>query len=127
VPVCSYSAIRSAAEMVKIELSTEDESSFSCAIPDEDGNPGEVFKLTMTRKELEDLSIDLLERTMVPVLKVLDEAGMKKSEIDELVMVGGSSRIPWVRAKLEEMFEKEPNDHIDPDVAVAYGCTTIAH
>jgi molecular chaperone DnaK len=115
------------AELVKIALSKDEETEFFCLLPASTGLDDLEVLIKITRKDLELVCKPLLDRTIFPITDVLSNAGMKVGEIDELVMVGGSSRIPWVRDKLEEMFEKEPNDHIDPDIAVAYGATTVAH
>jgi heat shock protein 5 len=80
------------------------------------------FEETLTRARLEELCADLFKKTMVPVQTVLDDAGMKKSDIDEVVLVGGSTRIPKIQALIKEFFNgKEPNRGINPDEAVAYG------
>merc|ERR1711906_54064 len=68
------------------------------------------------------MGIDLFKKTLTPVQKVMDDSEMKKSEIDEVVLVGGSTRIPKVQALLREYFDgKEPNKGVNPDEAVAYG------
>lgn len=76
----------------------------------------------MTRARLEELCNDLFKKTLVPVQTVLDDASMKKSEIDEIVLVGGSTRIPKIQSLIKDFFNgKEPNRGINPDEAVAYG------
>eukprot|EP00299_Pterocystis_sp_00344_P016247 c8151_g1_i1.p1 GENE.c8151_g1_i1~~c8151_g1_i1.p1 ORF type:complete len:649 (+),score=187.65 c8151_g1_i1:66-2012(+) len=80
------------------------------------------FSETLTRARFEELNIDLFRKTMTPVQKVLDDAGLKKHQVDEIVLVGGSTRIPKVQELLKEFFNgKEPNRGINPDEAVAYG------
>merc|ERR1711871_676792 len=82
------------------------------------------FSETLTRARFEDLCIDLFKKTLGPVGKVMSDAGMKKAEIDELVLVGGSTRIPKVQQLLKDYFNgKEPNRGINPDEAVAYGAS----
>ena len=77
---------------------------------------------TITRARFEELCNDLFKKTLKPVQNVLDDAGMKKSEIDEVVLVGGSTRIPKVQQLIKDFFNgKEPNRGINPDEAVAYG------
>merc|ERR1712199_75629 len=77
---------------------------------------------TLTRARFEELNMDLFKRTLGPVGKVMSDAGMKKNEVDELVLVGGSTRIPKVQNLLKDFFNgKEPNRGINPDEAVAYG------
>lgn len=80
------------------------------------------FSETLTRARFEELNQDLFKKTLGPVKKVLEDAGLKKSEVDELVLVGGSTRIPKVRSLLQDYFNgKKPNTGINPDEAVAYG------
>jgi len=83
---------------------------------------GEDFSETLTRARFEDLNNDLFKKTLTPVQKVLEDAGMRKSEIDDVVLVGGSTRIPKVQQLITDYFNgKEPNRGINPDEAVAYG------
>merc|ERR1711907_678970 len=88
------------------------------------GYDGIDFSETLTRARFEDLNMDLFKKTLGPVGKVLSDGGMTKSEIDELVLVGGSTRIPKVQQLLKDYFNgKEPNRGINPDEAVAYGAS----
>ena len=83
---------------------------------------GTDFSETLTRARFEELNIDLFKKTLGPVQKVLEDADMKKDEVDEIVLVGGSTRIPKVQALLKEFFDgKEPSRGVNPDEAVAYG------
>merc|ERR1719335_1327029 len=83
---------------------------------------GTDFSETLTRARFEELNMDLFKKTLTPVSKVMDDAGLKKSEVDEIVMVGGSTRIPKVQQLIKDYFNgKEPNKGINPDEAVAYG------
>merc|ERR1719287_456047 len=80
------------------------------------------FSETLTRARLEELCIDLFKKTLTPVQKVIDDSDLKKAEIDEVVLVGGSTRIPKVQQLIKDFFNgKEPNRGINPDEAVAYG------
>lgn len=80
------------------------------------------FEETITRARFEELCSDLFKNTLQPVQQVLDDSGMKKAEIDEVVLVGGSTRIPKVQALIKDFFNgKEPNRGINPDEAVAFG------
>jgi len=80
------------------------------------------FEETITRARFEELCNDLFKKTLTPVQQVMDDSGMKKSEIDEIVLVGGSTRIPKVQQLIKDFFNgKEPNRGINPDEAVAYG------
>jgi len=83
---------------------------------------GVDFSETLTRARFEELNLDLFKKTLGPVQKVLEDADMSKSEVDEIVLVGGSTRIPKVQALLKEYFDgKEPSRGVNPDEAVAYG------
>lgn len=83
---------------------------------------GEDFSETITRARFEELNMDLFKKTMKPVQQVMDDADMTKAEIDEIVLVGGSTRIPKVQQLVKDFFGgKEPSKGINPDEAVAYG------
>jgi len=83
---------------------------------------GEDFSETLTRAKFEELNLDLFKKTLTPLANVLKDSGLKKTEIDEIVLVGGSTRIPKVQELLKDFFNgKEPNRGINPDEAVAYG------
>ncbi|EPQ55768.1 heat shock protein 70 [Gloeophyllum trabeum ATCC 11539] len=82
---------------------------------------GNDFSETLTRAKFEELNMDLFRKTMKPVEQVLKDANVKKEEVDEIVLVGGSTRIPKVQQLLKEYFGKEPSKGINPDEAVAYG------
>jgi heat shock protein 5 len=83
---------------------------------------GQDFSETLTRARFEELNMDLFKKTLVPVGKVLEDGDLQKNEVDELVLVGGSTRIPKVQQLLKDYFNgKEPSRGINPDEAVAYG------
>lgn len=83
---------------------------------------GTDFSEPLTRARFEELNADLFKKTMGPVKKALDDASFKKTDIDEIVLVGGSTRIPKVQQLIKDFFDgKEPNKGINPDEAVAYG------
>lgn len=82
---------------------------------------GEDFSETLTRAKFEELNADLFKKTLKPVEQVLKDAKMKKSDIDDIVLVGGSTRIPKVQQMLEEFFGKKARKDVNPDEAVAYG------
>lgn len=110
--------LRRESERIKRALSTQPQARAEIeALYD-----GIDFSEQLTRARFEELNSDLFKKTLGPVKKVLDDAGLKKSEVDELVLVGGSTRIPKVRAMLQDFFNgKRPNAGINPDEAVAYG------
>ncbi|KAJ8945654.1 hypothetical protein NQ318_012372 [Aromia moschata] len=88
---------------------------------------GEDFSETLTRAKFEELNMDLFRSTMKPVQKVLEDADMNKKDVDEMVLVGGSTRIPKVQQLVKEFFGgKEPSRGINPDEAVAYGAAVQA-
>lgn len=88
---------------------------------------GDDFSETLTRAKFEELNMDLFRSTLKPVQKVLDDADMKKSDVDEIVLVGGSTRVPKVQQLVKEFFNgKEPSRGINPDEAVAYGAAVQA-
>ncbi|KAJ4956460.1 hypothetical protein NE237_013243 [Protea cynaroides] len=83
---------------------------------------GVDFSEPLTRARFEELNMDLFKKTMSPVKKALEDAGLKKTDINEIVLVGGSTRIPKVQQLLKDFFDgKEPNKGVNPDEAVAYG------
>lgn len=83
---------------------------------------GEDFSEPLTRARFEELNADLFKKTLVPVKRALEDANMKKDEIHEIVLVGGSTRIPKVQELIKDFFNgKEPNKGVNPDEAVAYG------
>merc|ERR1712180_493139 len=88
---------------------------------------GDDFSETLTRAKFEELNVDLFRSTMKPVQEVLEDADMQKKEIDEIVLVGGSTRIPKVQQLVKEFFSgKEPSRGINPDEAVAFGAAVQA-
>ncbi|KAF1350035.1 hsp70-like protein C [Delphinella strobiligena] len=96
-------------------------SQMSTRIEIEAFHDGQDFSETLTRAKFEELNNDLFKKTLKPVEQVLKDAKMKKSDIDDIVLVGGSTRIPKVQAMLEEFFGKKASKGINPDEAVAYG------
>jgi L1 cell adhesion molecule like protein len=84
------------------------------------------FALTLTRAKFEDLVGGVLKKTLDPVVQVLSDAKLSKSQIDDIVLVGGSTRIPKVQSLLKDFFNKDPNTGINPDECVAYGATVQA-
>ena len=110
--------LRREVEKAKRTLSTQ----FDTRIEIESFFDGEDFSETFTRARFEELNMDLFRNTLKPVQKVLEDAGLKKTDIDEIVLVGGSTRIPKIQQLVKEFFDgKEPSRGINPDEAVAYG------
>jgi heat shock protein 5 len=110
--------LRKEVERVKRLLSTQHQARAEV----DSLHDGEDLSETITRARFEELNMDLFKKTLKPVGKVLSDAGLKKSEIDEIVLVGGSTRIPRVQQLIKDYFNgKEPNKGINPDEAVAFG------
>lgn len=115
--------LRKEVEIAKRNLSVV----HSTQIEIEDIVEGHSFSETLTRAKFEELNDDLFRETLEPVKKVLDDAKYEKSKIDEIVLVGGSTRIPKIQQIIKEFFNgKEPNRGINPDEAVAYGAAIQA-
>ena len=115
--------LRTACERAKRMLSTTN----STTIEVDALKGGEDFSYTMTRAKFEELNADLFKKTLTPVQLALEDANLKKHEIDEIVFVGGSTRIPKIQELIKNYFNgKEPNRSINPDEAVAYGAAIQA-
>ena len=118
--------VRSAAEKAKIELSSATSTDINEPfIAMNDGVPSNLG-ITLTRAKFEELIADLVERSMVPCRKVMADAGLQPSQIHEVILVGGSTRVPMVKAKVEQFFAKKPNETVNPDEAVALGAAIQA-
>jgi heat shock protein 5 len=109
--------LKRAVENAKRTLSSQQ----SVKIDIESFENGNDFSETLTRAKFEELNMDLFRKTMKPVEQVLKDAGVKKEDIQDIVLVGGSTRIPKVQQLIKEFFNKEPSKSINPDEAVAYG------
>ena len=118
----AYSRLHSACERAKRALS----NSTSTIIEVDALFEGIDFSLTLTRAKFEDLCSEIFRKTMQPVYNVLKDAKLDKSKVDEIVLVGGSTRIPKVQSLLKDYFGKELNNSINPDECVAYGATVQA-
>ena len=113
--------LKDAAEKAKIELSNQTSTEINLPyIMPVDGVPKHLVK-TLTRAKFEQLCDDLFQRTIVPCRKALEDARLSASQIDEVLLVGGSSRIPKVQEIVKEFFGKEPNRSVNPDEVVAIG------
>ena len=113
--------LKDAAEKAKIELSNQTSTEINLPyIMPVDGVPKHLVK-TLTRAKFEQLCDDLIQRTIVPCRKALEDAHLSASQIDEVLLVGGSSRIPKVQEVVKEFFGKEPNKSVNPDEVVAIG------
>ncbi len=113
--------LKDAAEKAKIELSASSETEINLPyITAVDGVPKHLV-LKLTRARFEQLVDHLVSRTLGPCQKALEDAGMSKSDIDEIILVGGSTRIPRIQQAVEEFFGKKPNKGVNPDEVVAVG------
>ncbi|MBI2638890.1 molecular chaperone DnaK [Candidatus Peregrinibacteria bacterium] len=113
--------IREASEKAKIELSTVHETEINLPFITADASGPKHLTIKLTRAKLEDLCADLIERTVAPCKKAIEDAKIYVSDIHEVVMVGGMIRMPAVLAKAKEIFGKEPHRGINPDEVVALG------
>ncbi len=113
--------LREAAEKAKIELSSALSTDVNLPYITADQTGPKHLVMKLTRSKFEQLVDDLIERTLDPCRKALSDSGLSAGEIDEVVLVGGSSRIPMVQTKVKELFGKEPNQSVNPDEVVAIG------
>ena len=118
--------VKEAAEKAKCELSSVVETNINLPFITADANGPKHLDLTLTRAKFEELSYDLLERCKKPVEQALKDAGLGKNEINEVVLVGGSTRIPAVQQLVKEYTGKEPNQSVNPDEVVAVGAAVQA-
>ena len=108
--------VRRAAEDAKCRLSSADEAAMTVALPD-----GTRLARTLRRSELEELIAPIVERTMEPCRAALRDAGLRPEDVDEVVLVGGSTRIPLVRVHVAALFGRTPHAELDPEQVVALG------
>ena len=113
--------LREAAEKAKIELSSMMETTISLPFITADNTGPKHLEMKLTRAKFEELTADLLERVVSPVKNALSDAGINASQIDKILLVGGSSRMPAVQAKVKELLGKDPTKGINPDECVAAG------
>jgi molecular chaperone DnaK len=118
--------LKEGAEKAKIELSSSASTEVNLPFITADATGPKHLVKTITRTDLEKLVLDLIERTRKPCLDAIKEAGVKTSEIDEVILVGGMTRMPRVRAFVKELFGKEPNTSVNPDEVVAMGAAIQA-
>lgn len=118
--------LKEASEKAKVELSTSLDSEINLPfITQKDGNPLH-FVTKLSRAKLESLTDDLIKRSFLPVEAALKDAKMKPSDIEEVILVGGMTRMPKMREAVKEFFGKEPNKSVNPDEAVALGAAIQA-
>ncbi|MBQ7789395.1 MAG: molecular chaperone DnaK [Clostridia bacterium] len=113
--------LKEAAEKAKIELSGVTSSNINLPFITADATGPKHFDGTLTRAKFDEITADLVEKTMIPTKQALSDAGLKASDIDKVLLVGGSSRIPAVQEALRKFIGKEPFKGINPDECVAIG------
>ena len=113
--------LKDAAEQAKIELSTKQESSINLPFLTADASGPKHLQKSLTRAKFEQMVQPMVDRTMEPLKRALDDSKKKPSEIDEVVLVGGSTRIPLVQETVTKFFGKEPHKGVNPDEVVAIG------
>ena len=113
--------LKEAAEKAKIELSSVTQTDINLPFITADATGPKHLNIKLTRAKLESLVEDLIERTVEPCQKALADAGIKASEISEVILVGGMTRMPKVQEKVKEIFGKEPHKGVNPDEVVAVG------
>src|SRR5882672_2420258 len=118
--------LKEAAEKAKMELSTVMETDINLPFVTADQSGPKHLQMKLTRAKFEQLVDDLLQRTVGPTKQALADAGVDPSKIDEVVLVGGSTRIPKVQAIVKELFGKEPHKGVNPDEVVAVGAAVQA-
>jgi len=124
--VMALQRLKEAGEKAKVELSTATETEINLPFITTDASGPKHLNLKLTRAKLEDLVGDLIEATIEPVKKALADANLKTSDLEEIVMVGGMTRMPKVVATVEKFFGKKPNISVNPDEVVAVGAAVQA-
>ncbi len=114
--------VRLEAERAKIRLSDDLKTEITIELPEDKGR----FTRELTRDQIESLVVDVIERTLAPCRIALKDAGLTPKDIDEVVLVGGSTRMPLVRQRVEALFGKQPHCHLNPDEVVALGAAVQA-
>ncbi|MEN6479931.1 MAG: molecular chaperone DnaK [Anaerolineales bacterium] len=118
--------LKEAAEKAKIELSTTQQTDINLPFITADASGPKHLNLTLTRAKLEQLVEDLVERSMGPCRQALQDAGLTAKDIDEVILVGGQTRMPLVQRRVEEFFGKAPHKGVNPDEVVAIGAAIQA-
>ncbi|MEL0226154.1 MAG: molecular chaperone DnaK, partial [Flavobacteriaceae bacterium] len=113
--------LKEAAEKAKIELSSSTQTEINLPYVTATASGPKHLVTTLTRSKFEQLSDELVRRSMAPVKKALDDAGLSTSDVDEIILVGGSTRIPIIQEEVEKFFGKKPSKGVNPDEVVAIG------
>ncbi len=118
--------LKEAAERAKVELSTTQSTEINLPYITADASGPKHFTHTLSRAQLEQLVLDLVESTLEPCRNALDDAGIARDQVDEVVLVGGQTRMPLVQQKVQQFFNKEPHRGVNPDEVVALGAAIQA-
>jgi molecular chaperone DnaK len=118
--------LKEAAEKAKIELSSVQQTEVNLPFVTADASGPKHLNITLTRAKLEQLVMDLVEKTIEPCKQALTDSGKTDAQIDEVILVGGQTRMPLVQKKVQEFFGKEPNKGVNPDEVVAVGAAIQA-
>ena len=113
--------LKEAGEAAKKELSSSKQTDINLPFVTADASGPKHLNLSLTRAKFDELVNDLVDRTIDPCKKAMSDAGLNASDIDEVILVGGSTRIPSIQEKVKEIFGKEPNKSVNPDEVVALG------
>ena len=113
--------LKEAAESAKKELSSSKQTDINLPFVTADASGPKHLNLNLSRAKFDELVLDLVDRTIEPCKKALSDAGISSSDIDEVILVGGSTRIPKIQERVKEIFGKEPNKSVNPDEVVALG------
>ncbi len=113
--------LREAAEKAKVELSSMPETTISLPFITANASGPKHLEMSLSRAKFEEMTADLLERTVKPTRQALQDSGLSAGEIDKILLVGGSTRMPMVQRKIKELLGKEPTKGINPDECVAAG------
>ncbi|MSQ22296.1 MAG: molecular chaperone DnaK [Dehalococcoidia bacterium] len=122
----AHQRLREAGEKAKIELSSVVQTEINLPFITADASGPKHLTMTLTRAKLEQLVDDLIQRTVPPAMQAMKDAGLTPSQIDEVVMVGGMTRMPAVLQKAKDLFGKEPHQGVNPDEVVAVGAALQA-
>ena len=124
--VLALQRLKEAAEKAKIELSSSQQTEVNLAYITADASGPKHLSIRLTRAKLESLVDELIEKTVAPCLTAIKDSGIKVSEISDVILVGGMTRMPKVQDKVKEIFGKEPRKDVNPDEAVAAGAAIQA-
>ena len=122
----SLQRLKEAAEKAKIELSTTIQSEINLPYITADSSGPKHLVMTLTRSKLEQLTEDLINRSLTPVKAALDDANLSKNEVNEIVLVGGMTRMPKIQEEVQKLFGKQPHKGVNPDEVVAIGAAIQA-